>query len=186
MTAASPIANHNSDAWRKPHGRRLVWHEDLEAGSGRGCIAAGPASATHARLNLQTVGDGGDRYVIALKPSAHRAWLATIVEHLEPVTLASGDIVRAYRITARARATPRRSGRRLSEMSPHPSGGRAALGQRVRAIGNRQYVREVLRRGLRRDGDVWRRSCCNTNTKSEKISRRTRKYLTASFGNRLL
>ncbi len=47
--------------------------------------------------NLAAVRAGGDHYVTALKPSAHRAWLATVVDQLTPVTLTSGEAVPAYR-----------------------------------------------------------------------------------------
>jgi transposase len=128
--------------------------------------------------NLQAVRDGGDHYVTALKPSAQRAWLATVVEQLAPVTLASGDIVPAYRtrravhgveqtvvvVSSAPLAEGQRRGlaqhlaqtrRQIAALSPHPRGGRAALEQRVRALVNRQYVREALRWEVRPAGDGW-------------------------------
>lgn len=129
--------------------------------------------------NLAAVRDGGDHYVTALKPSAHRAWLATVVDQLTPVTLGSGDTVPAYRtrravhgieqtvvvVWSAALADGQRRGldqhlaqvqRRLAALSAHPRGGRAALEARVRGLVNRQYVRDVLRWHVRRDGDGWR------------------------------
>ena len=47
--------------------------------------------------NLAAVREGGDHYVTALKPSAHRVWLATIADQLTPVRLTTGTEVPAYR-----------------------------------------------------------------------------------------
>lgn len=129
--------------------------------------------------NLAAVRAGGDHYVTALKPSAHRAWLATVVDHLTPVTLTSGEAVPAYRtrravhgveqtvvvVWSAALADGQRRGltqhlaqtqRRLAALSTHPRGGRAGLEARVRTLVHRQYVREVLQWQVRREGDGWR------------------------------
>jgi transposase len=129
--------------------------------------------------NLAAIRDGGDHYVTALKPSAHRAWLATVVDQLTPVTLTSGEAVPAYRtrravhgvdqtvvvVRSAALAEGQRRGlaqhlaqahRRLAALSTHPRGGRAGLEARVRAIVNRQYVREVLQGQVHAAGDGWR------------------------------
>jgi transposase len=129
--------------------------------------------------NLAAVREGGDHYVTALKPSAHRAWLATVVDQLAPVTLGSGEVIPAYQTRRRVHgvdqtvvvvrsatlADGQRRGldqhlaqtqRRLAARSVHPRGGRAALEQRVRTLVNRQYVRDVLRWEVRPQGDGWR------------------------------
>jgi transposase len=129
--------------------------------------------------NLAAVREGGDHYVTALKPSAHRAWLATVVNQLAPVTLGSGEVVPAYRTQRRVHgvdqtvvvvrsatlADGQRRGldqhlaqtrRRLAAFSTHPRGGREALERRVRTLVNRQYVREVLRWEVHPQGDGWR------------------------------
>jgi len=129
--------------------------------------------------NLAAVRAGGDHYVTALKPSAHRAWLATVVAQLAPVTLGSGEVVPAYRtrravhgveqtvivVRSATLADGQRRGldqhlaqtrRRLAALSPHPRGGRETLEARVRTLVNRQYVREVLRWQVRPQGDGWR------------------------------
>lgn len=129
--------------------------------------------------NLAAVREGGDHYVTALKPSAHRAWLATAVDQLTPITLTTGEAVPAYRtrravhgveqtvvvVRSAALADGQRRGldqhlaqaqRRLAALSPHPRGGRAGLEARVRTIVNRQYVRDVLRWQIHPAGDGWR------------------------------
>jgi transposase len=129
--------------------------------------------------NLAAVRAGGDHYVTALKPSAHRAWLATVVDQLTPVTLTSGEAVPAYRtrravhgveqtvvvVWSAALADGQRRGlaqhlaqtqRRLAALSTHPRGGRAGLEARVRTLVHRQYVRDVLRWQVRREGNGWR------------------------------
>jgi transposase len=129
--------------------------------------------------NLAAVREGGDHYVTALKPSAHRAWLATVVDQLAPVTLGSGEVIPAYQtrrsvhgvdqtvvvVRSATLADGQRRGldqhlaqtrRRLAALSIHPRGGREALEQRVRTLVNRQYVRDVLRWEVRPHGDGWR------------------------------
>jgi len=129
--------------------------------------------------NLAAVRDGGDHYVTALKPSAHRAWLATVVDQLAPVTLGSGRIVSAYRTRRDVHGVPQtvvvlrsatlaegqrrgldqhlaQTQRRLAALSPHPRDGQDGLSRRVRALVNRQYVRDVLRWHVRPEGNGWR------------------------------
>jgi transposase len=129
--------------------------------------------------NLAAVRAGGDHYVTALKPSAHRAWLATLRAQLAPVPLASGETVPAYRtrravhgveqtvvvVYSATLAEGQRRGlaqhleqacRRLTALSPHPRGGRAALEAQARAVRQRQYVREVLRWTLETHAGGWR------------------------------
>lgn len=129
--------------------------------------------------NLAAVRAGGAQYVTALKPSAHRAWLATIADQLAPVALPAGAAVPAYRtrravhgveqtvvvVYSATLADGQRRGldqhltqtqRRLAALSPHPRGGREALERRVRALVQRQYVRDVLRWEVQAQGDGWR------------------------------
>lgn len=129
--------------------------------------------------NLAAVREGGDHYVTALKPSAHRVWLATIADQLTPVRLTTGTEVPAYRtrrlvhgidqtvvvLHSATLAEGQRRGldqhlaqtqRRLAALAAHPRGGRAALETRVRALVNRQYVRDVLRWTVPPEGDGWR------------------------------
>lgn len=107
-------------------------------------------------------------FVTALRPSHHPAWLAEAAPQLAPVTLPSGETVRAWR-TRRAvhgveqtvvvvwsarLAEGQRRGiaqhlaralQQLAALSPHPRGGAAATQQRVARICNRQYLRDFLR-----------------------------------------
>ena len=106
-------------------------------------------------------------YVTALKPSAHRAWLADAAPNLTDVTLSSGDVVRAERArrlvhgveqtvvvvwSARLAAGQRRgiaqalakAVQRLNALSPRPRGGRPAMEQRAAQICRRQYLRQFL------------------------------------------
>jgi transposase len=49
------------------------------------------------KQNLDSLDPEQDRYVTAMRPSNYRALLAEAVDHLEPVTLASGAVVQAWR-----------------------------------------------------------------------------------------
>ncbi|MBI3048226.1 MAG: IS1634 family transposase [Acidobacteria bacterium] len=141
-------------------------------------LLPGPAQLTlvfdqgaESTANLAAVRAGGPEevthYVTALKPSAHRAWLADAVPHLTEVTLSSGEVVRAARArwpvhgveqtvvivwSARLAAGQRRgveqaltkAVQRLTALSPHPRGGRPAMEQRAARICQRQYLRQFL------------------------------------------
>jgi len=132
----------------------LVFDQGAESAANLAAVRAGTgAEVTH--------------YVTALKPSAHRAWLAEAGPQLAPVTLASGETVPAWRtrravhgaeqtvvILRSARlAEGQRRGiqqqldralRQLRALSPRPKGGRPALEARAAAICRRQYLREFL------------------------------------------
>lgn len=121
--------------------------------------------------NLEAVRTGAPgevtHYVTALKPSAHRAWLADVVSKLEPVTLTSGEEVPAWRtrravhdvehtvvvIRSARLAEGQQRGvqqqldralRQLRELSPHPKGGLPTMQQRAAQICRRQYLRDFL------------------------------------------
>jgi transposase len=114
-----------------------------------------------------------DGYVTALKPSHHRAWLATVRAHLDPVTLRTGEVVEALRTRRAVHGIPHTvvvlysaqlaEGQRrglardvahalaaLARIGPRPRGDVTA---RVRQILGRQYVRDVLSVTTRRTGD---------------------------------
>jgi transposase len=117
--------------------------------------------------NLAAIRATADGYVTALKPSAHRRWLATIRDRLAPVVLSAGETVDAYRTrravhgveqTVVVVSSPRLAeGQRrglaqhlaqalaaIARLRPHPRGGVAGAQARVRRICDRQYVREIL------------------------------------------
>jgi transposase len=152
--------------------------------------------------NLAAVRAGGDHYVTALKPSAHRAWLATVADQLTPVRLTTGTEIPAHRtrrlvhgveqtvvvLHSATLAEGQRRGldqhlvqtrRRLAALSRHPRGGRPALEARVRTLVNRQYVRDVLRWTIQREGDGWRVEATVDAAARERLD-------TQYFGRRIL
>jgi len=114
-------------------------------------------------------------YVTALKPSHHRDWLVEDSQRLEPLTLSSGEQVRACRsrrvvhgvehtvvtVFSPTLYEGQRRGldqhlraalRELGRISPHPREGIAGARRQVERILNRQYVRQVLRCEVRQQG----------------------------------
>mgnify|MGYP001560253508 CR=1 FL=1 len=148
-------------------------------------LLPGPAQLTlvfdqgaESTANLAAVRGGGaeevTHYVTALKPSAHRAWLAEAVPQLTAVTLSSGEVVRAERArrsvhgvehtvvivwSARLAEGQQRgieqalnkAVQRLKDLSPHPRGGRPAMEQRAAHICRRQYLRQFLSAAVSED-----------------------------------
>jgi transposase len=117
--------------------------------------------------NLAKVRDG-DHYVTALKPSHHRAWLAEVAAKLEPVTLSTGEAVRALKTRRSVHGVEQtvvvlwseklRDGqsrglqrdldhalRRLGKISRHPRGGITGAKEQVKRICGRQYLSKILR-----------------------------------------
>ncbi len=127
------------------------------------------------QANLEQARQLGMAYVTALKPSHHREWLAEDSQHLEPVTLTTGEQVLACRrrrrldgvehtvvtVFSRRLWEGQRRGleqqlgsalRRLARLSPHPRGGVEGARRQVERILDRQYLRQVLRCEVRQQG----------------------------------
>jgi transposase len=117
--------------------------------------------------NLAQVRQGEGHYVTSLKPSHHRKWLAEVSDRLSPVTLSSGEQVRALKVRRSVHDVEQtvvvlwseklyegqcrglktdlsRALRRLASISRHPRGGLKGAQDRVKQICNRQYLRQVL------------------------------------------
>ncbi len=120
------------------------------------------------QANLEQARQLGLGYVTALKPSAHRAWLAEDAALLEPVKLSTGKTVRACRkqrlvhgvehivitvfseklYAGQRRGLDQHLGRALRHLagiSTHPRDGLDGARRQVAKLLNRQYVRQVLR-----------------------------------------
>lgn len=117
--------------------------------------------------NLAAVRAGADHYVTALKPSHHRRWLQEVADQLQPLTLSTGEEVRALRTRRAVHGVEhtvvvlwspqlyagqqrglaqhlQKALQQVARISPHPRGGVAGARAQIARICQRQYVRDVL------------------------------------------
>ena len=157
-----PLRRRLKQLWRQAQQLTLVFDQGAES-----------------RENLGEVRREGDHYVTALKSSDHKKLLAEAAGKLEPVSLASGQTMRAWRrqgvvegqeqtrvvvwsetlYEGQRRGLEQHLGKALREMaalSPHPGGGEESLRRQVARWVNRQYVRQVLQVEVRKEGGEWK------------------------------
>jgi transposase len=128
--------------------------------------------------NLHAIVEGGDQFVTALKPSHHKKLLAEAAAKLEPITLSSGEVVRAHRTRCLVHGEARdvvivrsdslhegqcrgleqalkKALRTIGRISRHPRQGLAGAKAQAMRARNKQYLREILSVDVEeRDGDV--------------------------------
>jgi transposase len=118
--------------------------------------------------NLQILEVGSDHYVTAIRPSSQQILLAEAADHLEPITLSTGAVVRAWRTQREIAGQPRdavvvfspqlfegqvrglhqhlaRCGEQLQELGLAPRGTPEAARRKLAQICGRQYLRTVVR-----------------------------------------
>ena len=157
-----PLRRRLKELWRQAQQLTLVFDQGAES-----------------RENLGALRREGDHYVTALKSSDHKKLLAEAAGKLEPVSLASGQTMRAWRrqgvvegqeqtrvvvwsetlYEGQRRGLEQHLGKALREMaalSPHPGGGEESLRRQVARWVNRQYVRQVLQVEVRKEGGEWK------------------------------
>lgn len=150
----APLRRRLQQIVRQPEQLTLVFDQGAESAANLAAWRADDVALAH--------------YVTALKSSAHRAWLATVAAQLAPVTLRSGDTVRAWRgrqavhgveqtvvvLWSPQLAEGQRRGlaqqlaraqRALDAVSSHPRGGPEALRRRAARLARGQYLREIVR-----------------------------------------
>jgi transposase len=125
---------------------------------------------------LEALRNSSDHYVTALKPSHHREFLTEISPKLEPLTLSTGETVRALRTRRNVHGVEHtvvilwshklwegqcrglqqhldKALHRLGEISPHPRGGIEGARAQVDRICSGQYLRRILRCEIEPQGD---------------------------------
>lgn len=125
--------------------------------------------------NLQKLEqEKGGYYVTSVRPSDHRQWLQQVADRLRPVTLSTGETIRAYRVRRRMKGKERevvvifsaklyrgqlrglhqhleRAGQELEKLGTESRYAPETVQARLDKIRGRQYVRHLLQFAVKAD-----------------------------------